>query len=420
MYGNESILMKTKSLLFISCLLIIAPSLSFAQWLPSSSGMGSFGVVPLIYSDYDSTLYAGTLGDGIYKSTNAAGSWSISNNGLTNGQIFALLSVDSTLFAGSFGAGIFKSTNHGASWVASNTGISNMSIYALAGDSSNIYAGTLGGGVFKSSDDGANWTAVNNGLANLSIVHLYATDSLLFAGTVGNGMYISNDAGSTWTALNNGLSISATVRCVTTDGNDWYAGTAGDGVYYSNNQGASWTQVINGLTNYTVWTLKVINHHLFAGTNNGGVFLSSNQGASWTPINAGFPGPPPNVWAFLVQDSTLYVSLSGIGGTTTGVYKQDLNQILTQVPEGATWGDESSIYPNPFSETAQVSLRNNTGNEMQYFIYNLFGELIEKSDIFTQNSFILNRNNLAQGTYIFELHSGQKIISRKKFSVLGQ
>ena len=56
------------------------------------------------------------------------------------------------LYAGTPGDGVFRSTNNGASWSAVNSGLTNLFVYALAVDSSRyVYAGTAGGGVFRTA-----------------------------------------------------------------------------------------------------------------------------------------------------------------------------------------------------------------------------------------------------------------------------
>ena len=82
-----------------------------------------------------------------------------------------MLAVDptnpSTLYAGTLGGRVFKSTDMGAHWAAINNGLTTI-VLALAVDptnSSTLYAGGRGG-VFKSTDMGAHWAVINNGLTN--------------------------------------------------------------------------------------------------------------------------------------------------------------------------------------------------------------------------------------------------------------
>ena len=96
-----------------------------------------------------STLYAGTWGGGVFKSTNGGGNWRAVNTGLTSTNVRALAinpTTPSTLYAGASISGVFKSTNGGGNWSAVNTGLSNNYVSALAIDPttpSTLYALSL-------------------------------------------------------------------------------------------------------------------------------------------------------------------------------------------------------------------------------------------------------------------------------------
>ncbi|MBO9336017.1 MAG: hypothetical protein J7455_15175 [Roseiflexus sp.] len=53
-----------------------------------------------------------------------------------------------TLYAGTYGGGVFKSTDGGATWSAVNMGLTTSRVHALAMDSTMLYAGTYYGGTF--------------------------------------------------------------------------------------------------------------------------------------------------------------------------------------------------------------------------------------------------------------------------------
>ncbi|NOT63532.1 MAG: hypothetical protein HOP19_25250, partial [Acidobacteria bacterium] len=109
---------------------------------------------------YNQRLYAGT-DDGVYVS--ADGQTWLLGNGLDSGVSF-LAASGTTIFAGTYGDGVFRSTDGGVNWTAVNTGLTNKSVWALTTIGTNVFAGTEGGGVFRSTDSGANWTEVNTGL----------------------------------------------------------------------------------------------------------------------------------------------------------------------------------------------------------------------------------------------------------------
>ena len=108
-------------------------------WTPCSQGMwGIADVQALAISPgyaTDSTLYAGTRGGGVFKSTDGGASWiatSLTNLGVYVVNTLALspgYASDRTIFAGTV-LGVFKSTDGGASW--STAGLTNLDIDTLA------------------------------------------------------------------------------------------------------------------------------------------------------------------------------------------------------------------------------------------------------------------------------------------------
>src|SRR5262249_24543976 len=118
------------------------------------------------------TVYVGTLGGGVFKTTNAGDTWAAS--GLDGLKIRALVrdpTPPATIYAGvendpaAASGGVFSSQDGGTTWTPIDTGLTNKKVQALALDGSTLYAGTDGGGVFQLN--GGTWTPVNNGLASV-------------------------------------------------------------------------------------------------------------------------------------------------------------------------------------------------------------------------------------------------------------
>ncbi|HEV2351662.1 MAG TPA: glycoside hydrolase [Terriglobia bacterium] len=179
-----------------------------------------------------------SVGDGIYKSTDAGKTWT--HLGLRDGQQIPALVVDphdpNRLFAAVLGhpygpseeRGIFRSTDGGATWQKilyknENTGASDVQmdpkdpkvIYASLWNSrlgpwedNNEYAGP-DGGLFKSTDGGETWKQLSKGLpdglqqiyvaiAPSDPTRLYATTAAPHGAL---GIYRSDDAGENWTKI---------------------------------------------------------------------------------------------------------------------------------------------------------------------------------------------------------------------------
>lgn len=186
-----------------------------------------------------------SVGDGIYKSTDAGITWT--HLGLRAGQQIPALAIDphnsERLFAAVLGhpygpnaqRGIFRSTDGGKNWekvlyVNENTGGDDVVIdpanpsvvYATLWEARqgpwedhNSYGGD-DGGIFKSTDGGANWRKLTKGLPK-GIVNAYVAiapslPSRLYATVAANleggyqtgeglGIYRSDDAGETWRSV---------------------------------------------------------------------------------------------------------------------------------------------------------------------------------------------------------------------------
>jgi photosystem II stability/assembly factor-like uncharacterized protein len=204
---------------------------------------GSIGSIAVAVSD-PNIIYAGSgeglqrpdlsVGDGIYKSTDAGKTWT--HLGLRDGQQIPQIAIDPhnadhilVAVAGhpygpneergifrsmdggkTFDKVLYKDENTGAADVLIDPQQSNVAYAALwearQGPWENgVWNGT-GGGIFKSTDGGKTWTQLAGGLpegiiqANLAIAP--SSTKRLFASVAtagGVGLYRSDDAGATWT-----------------------------------------------------------------------------------------------------------------------------------------------------------------------------------------------------------------------------
>ncbi len=181
-----------------------------------------------------------SVGDGIYKSTDAGKTWI--NTGLKDGQQIGGLAIDATnenrVFAAVLGhpygpnteRGVYRTTDAGKTWervlyIDENTGAVQVAIDPK--DANIVYADLWAGrqgpwengqwdgeksGLYKSIDGGTTWKKLTTGLptpkqglgrigfciAPTNTNRLYAT---VDAGEYG-GIYRSDDAGESWTAMN--------------------------------------------------------------------------------------------------------------------------------------------------------------------------------------------------------------------------
>jgi photosystem II stability/assembly factor-like uncharacterized protein len=148
-------------------------------------------------------LYAGTF-QGLWKSTDGGESYvHLSPNLPDPNLLVSALAIDpadhdypGTVYAGTWGGGVLRSTDGGVTW--SDLGLSGQGIVSLLvrGDSGDLYAGTWGQGVLKSTDGGVNWQPFNKGIET-SIVLALANDPTdqgrIFAGLSYGSVYQIQD-----------------------------------------------------------------------------------------------------------------------------------------------------------------------------------------------------------------------------------
>ncbi|MGC9948580.1 MAG: glycoside hydrolase [Bryobacteraceae bacterium] len=213
-------------------------------WTPifDSQPTGSIGAIAVAPSDPNIVYVASgeglqrpdlSVGDGIYKSTDAGQTWT--HLGLRDGRQIPALAVDprdpNRLFAAVLGhpygpneeRGIFASTDGGQNWqkvlyVDQNTGASDIAmdpsnpdvLYASLWEAregpwefGNEYSGTHGG-IFKSTDGGKTWHKLTEGLPAVEQAYVAVAPSdprRLYASVAAGrevGIYRSDDAGENW------------------------------------------------------------------------------------------------------------------------------------------------------------------------------------------------------------------------------
>ncbi len=237
------------------------------------------------------TYYFGSVGGGVFKTTDAGLSWkNISDGYFKTGSVGAMAIAESDqniIYVGmgehavrgvmtSHGDGMYKSMDAGKTWthigLDKSRHIAEIRIHPTNPDV--VYVAVQGAvhnasedrGVYKSEDGGATWTKIlyvdeNTGAADLSMD--VTNPRVLYAGMwdhrrypwqvksggAGSGLHKSTDGGKTWTKLEKGLpeelgKVAIDVSPANPDrvfANIEAEGEKG-GVYRSDDGGMSWTQ----------------------------------------------------------------------------------------------------------------------------------------------------------------------------------
>lgn len=273
-------------------------ALSGVNWInrgPSNVGGRTRAIMVSPNDATGNTVFAGSVGGGIWKSTNmksGSPTWSAVNNFMTNLAISSLAydpTATGTFYAGTGegynnldaarGFGIAKSVDSGNTWTfLPNTQNSNFYyVNKIAVNSSgHIYAATSTG-IRRSIDGGTTWTQVLAG--NFGDIEIAGNNNYYAGTTTGtatSGAYKSTTGNSgSWSQLTSGISAGVSYRCeiasAPSDSNTVYVMQYEDTSTYS-----------SGGSNYN---RKIV---IYRSTNGGTSFIRVGRPADG---DTGIPGP---------------------------------------------------------------------------------------------------------------------------------
>lgn len=327
-------------------------SFETAPWTDFSQGLGDAkSTVSCLLLHTPVGAFAGTT-LGVYRTDviNPTAAWQPKNQGLTNTTITCLAADPlHTLYAGTDGKGIFKSTDGGATWQAANNGIDQtgylgytVTVNALSVDPHNyflVYAAT-NKGLYRSTDRGATWLPTRFTSANsvLADPDLPGTVFAIAEENYTGGTWFSNDGGASWSPLGiAGYNWNALAR----GANDFplYA-LSYNVIYKLANAVLPWQPLTTLPTGVSAVSMAVDPRNpavLYVGSYDKGMYKSVDGGASWFPLSA----PPfnftPNraVTAITVDpvNSDVYVGLQN------GSYSMDYSdpEQLSTMNSGGLW-----------------------------------------------------------------------------------
>lgn len=338
----------------------------FPQWILDSAGLGNRSVLSV--SSIGNNIFGGTLGNGIFVSSNNGSSWT--QTFLSTQNIWSIAVSGNNIFAAAgSNAGIFISTDQGLNW--QQTLENNQIVWSIAANGNYVFAGTESNGVYLSSNSGVNWVQSS---MNIHSVHAIAiSGSNIFAGTFDYGVYLSTNNGASWTQTSLGNTII--INSLIINGINIFAGTQTGGIYLSTNNGSSWSQT--SLNNQYVRSVTAIGNNVFAGIQNGGVYISNNAGLNWVQRNEGLGNS--SVDALMILNNFILAGTED--GTLNGFYIRPLieligiKQITEQVPERFTLFQN---FPNPFNPITKIRFEIPKNLFVKLIVFDLFGREVDR------------------------------------------
>lgn len=288
------------------------------------------------------------------------GTWTALGPGNIGGRVRALLihpTNASTMWAGSVAGGLWKTTTAGAAWTPVNDFMGNLSIASLVMSPTNpnlLYAGTgegfyngdavRGAGIFKSADGGTTWTQVPSTKPttadpqwyHVNRLAIHPTNPSIMLAATNKGLYRSTDAGTTWTLRYSGR--VADVRFNPLNGSRVVLapGLGGGAVAVSADAGTTWnrsnldsTPPSPGNAGRVELAFSRQNGVLYASVDaaSGQIYRSSDNGITWT-----LQGSPAHLGGQGWYDNALWVDPVNSNHLITGGV--DLHR---SSDGGATW-----------------------------------------------------------------------------------
>ncbi|MCW5937362.1 MAG: hypothetical protein KIT11_08660 [Fimbriimonadaceae bacterium] len=245
--------------------------------------------------------------------------WAYFGPGNIGGRIRAIIvhpTNTNVMWLGSVGGGIWKTTNSGGTWRAIDDFLPALGIGCMAIDPLNpdvLYAGTgegffetedgssntaalRGAGIYKSVDAGETWQQLTSTIGpdfyNVTRLAVDPAQTSVIVAATTSGIYRSTDAGSTWSKRLDGHVYD--VKANPNNRDEMVAGVHDSpGVFWSNDGGATWTAAtgISGFHRCEVAWSKSSPGTVYAGASTTGerilVYRSTNSGRTWTRQTSG-------------------------------------------------------------------------------------------------------------------------------------
>ena len=312
-----------------------------ASWAKSALGLNEALVSEVVASPGSPGVAYASAFDGVYATGDGAQSWSRASGGLPPAPVAALAmrfvvtlqpGDNETLFAGTLGGGLWSSVDGGTTWSPSGSGLDDDFVSAVVvGNATTLYAGTdhpFDGSnpqsVYKSTDSGQTWTrtSLDPGGFSIDVLAVDPDDSSRVAAVSrgATGYFASDNGGAAWRTVNPGPQCGGvhTLR-YETPGDGILIGT-NTGVCRSDNGGSTWTS-------FAVAPLAVVEDLLFDPNPNdpavvyaaaspavpggigGGVFRSADGGRTWAELGTGLGTFSVRSLAFDASRERLYAGI---------------------------------------------------------------------------------------------------------------
>jgi photosystem II stability/assembly factor-like uncharacterized protein len=422
-------------------------------WRYSNLGLPN-GITTYSLTKSFKDTYVGTVGAGVFKSTNFGDSWFSVNNGLNAADCWNInFDNEGSLYSACWSNGVYKSTDKGYSWKILNNGIIDPYMFAVISDNDGILFSSSDQGTFRSIDKGESWNLINNNICNS-----FSKDdhNRIYGLGEGKGLFRTTDQGNSWTKLDNGF-INGYVYSLAIDSNkNIYAGVLGGGIYKSSDDGTTWTNIYQSSNSSSAISSIVVspNGYIFASNIYEGILRSSDNGLTWQIMNtdAGYQdiyplginkkgiiytsGSNSKFYSSTDNGNTWNDITNNLTFTTVRNIKFDKDDTMYIATDESVWRSNpdstvgiknkpiailhyslSQNYPNPFNPNTQINYSVKDKGLVKIDIYDILGRkvesLVNEEKQPGNYSITFNAKSITSGVYFYKLEINDYVSVKK-------
>ncbi len=323
-----------------------------------------------------------------------------------------------------------RSTNGGNSFSYATNGFSpdrvnwNTPVIFDPNDSDILYMG--GNRLYQSTDNATFWTPISDDLTDgggngnlafgtITTISVSPLDSEnIMIGTDDGNVWITENGGTDWNNISDGLPkfwitqveldpVELGVAYVTISGFRFNEESAH--IFKTTDSGNSWEPISGELPNIPVNDIIInpANHDLYIATDIG-VFKSINDGDSWDILGTGLPNVVITDLNYHEPTNTLLAATFGRSLYSVEVDIDVANKNLAKEEF------KISIFPNPFSQNANITITNSISGFFEINMVDLNGRIVEKvvSQQLTKgdHQFSFGKEEWLAGIYFLQVKNG--------------
>ncbi len=353
-------------------------------------------------------LLAGLHLGGVHYSDDDGRSWTPST--LNNEAILAFAEdTAGNVFAGTLGSGIFRSSDRGESWeqiwktirVVNQIDIDRQG-GILAATDNGVYRLTAGDNMWRQ--------LTPPGLATRSAIE--TQEGVLIAGSERESIWRSTDGGETWSQTAPQLVGDETWIWDLVERPDGTiaAATISEGVWWSSDAGLTW-EPLPGTSEEAVADVTLTRFgELVAVTFFGQVLIWYSGSAVASPLGPPFLAAPVRSLV-AIDHEHMYVGTDPLGVLV-------LYKLIPPAVEGDTYHDRNvalEVFPNPASAETNVRLELSSARRLDWQVYDVLGRTaasgVRNSPSVGETSIQIDASRLSPGLYLISVQADERVLT---------